>query len=246
MSPADIPALRKRASGGDARSQFLLGAVYESGSAGISQDLREALRWFKQAAEQQIGPAETWVGDFYYGGGGIPVDYGEALQWYRRAVDHGDADASHHIAGMYEQGKAVTRDRAEAMKWYRKAADNGHNLSKFIVATHYEATGLETVTVGTGFQARGTARCPWESFLAWNATFGGVTVWLPETDEVLNVKTGDPQNILLDAQRSRFWDNGVIPSSRTLPDGTQIWWSYGVHMGSFPMFMATARRNGVV
>ncbi|MBI2088945.1 MAG: sel1 repeat family protein [Deltaproteobacteria bacterium] len=132
LSASDIPALGTRASGGDARSQFLLGLVYEFGHAGIPQDLREALRWFKRAAEQGIWLPEAWVGDFYYAGIGIPVDYAEALRWYTRASNNGYH--SRMIGYLYLNGQGVERDYFEARRRFQLAANGGDETARKIMA----------------------------------------------------------------------------------------------------------------
>ncbi|MBI4737375.1 MAG: sel1 repeat family protein [candidate division NC10 bacterium] len=134
LSSADIPDLRARASGGDARSQFLLGLAYEFGYGGATKDLQEALRWFKQAAEQGIGLPQRWVGDFYYLGIGIPVDFAEAWRWYRRSSDNGQHFASTLIGYLYLAGQGVARDYSEARRWFQVAANAGDVTARKIMA----------------------------------------------------------------------------------------------------------------
>ena len=50
--------LRARADQGDAEAQFALGAVYATGR-GVPQDAREAVRWFRLAAEQGHAAAQA-------------------------------------------------------------------------------------------------------------------------------------------------------------------------------------------
>lgn len=134
LSPSDIPDLRARASGGDAQSQFLLGLAYEFGHAGVTKDLQQALRSFKQAAEQGIGLPQAWVGDFYYSGIGIPVDFAEALRWYRRSSDNGYHYASLMSGYLYLAGQGVARDYSEARRWFQVAANGGDEIARKIMA----------------------------------------------------------------------------------------------------------------
>jgi TPR repeat protein len=238
-----LKLLRAAADRGAGRAASLLGIHLGENK----KDFATAIDWFKKGA----AGGDTWamvrLGEIYLKGReGIAPNQTEALQWFARGAETEDPYALFALGDLYWKGDGVAKDKAEAMRWYKHAAANGHQWARFFVATRYEATGLETVTVGTGFQARGTEQCPWESFLARNATVGGVTVWPVETDELLKVKTGDPKDVLLDAQRADFWNDRVNPSSRTLPDGTQIWWAYGMHMQVAPKFKAIARKNGVL
>ena len=134
LSPSDIPALRTRASGGDARSQFLLGLAYEYGYGGLSKDPEQALRWHKQAAEQAIGLAQAWVGDFYYGGIGAATNYAEALRWYRRSSDNGYHYAGRMTGYIYLAGQGIARDYSEARRWFQAAANGGDETARKIMA----------------------------------------------------------------------------------------------------------------
>jgi hypothetical protein len=125
LDPSELPALRARAEAGDARSQFLVGLAYEYGYAGLTKDVVEALRWNTLAAEQGIGLAETWVGDFYYDGIGVPIDYAAALGWYRRGSEHGYASATRYLGDFHLFGLGTPRNAAEAIAWYSKAASQG-------------------------------------------------------------------------------------------------------------------------
>ena len=59
---------------GDARSQVLLGLVYEMGTADEKPQPVEALKWFLKAADQRIAWAEVWAADFYFSGSpGVPL-----------------------------------------------------------------------------------------------------------------------------------------------------------------------------
>ena len=125
LSAADLPAIRSRAEGGEARAQFLMGLAYEFAYAGLTRDLAEALRWNKLAAQHGIGLVDTWVGDFYYDGLGVAVDHAEALSWYRRASDRGHAQGSRYIGDFTLFGLGTARDPAQAAVWYAKAASQG-------------------------------------------------------------------------------------------------------------------------
>jgi hypothetical protein len=130
MSAAELPDLRSRAEAGDPRAQFVLGLAHEYGYAGLTKNVAEALRWEKLAAEQGIGLAETWVGDFYYDGIGVDIDYAQALAWYRRASEHGYAPATRYIGDFHLFGLGTDRDPAGAAAWYSKASAQGDARGK--------------------------------------------------------------------------------------------------------------------
>ena len=129
-SPEQMRAVRTRAEAGNARDQFLIGLAYEYGLAGVERDVAEALRWHTRVAEQGIGMAEAWVGDFYYDGLGMPRDFDRALYWYRRGSDHDFGLATRFIGDFQLYGQAMPRNPAEAATWYAKAAAQGDAVGR--------------------------------------------------------------------------------------------------------------------
>src|SRR4051812_1375268 len=120
LSPEQLRAVRTRADAGSARDQFLIGLAYEYGLAGVERDVAEALRWHTRVAEQGIGMAEAWVGDFYYDGLGMPRDFDRALYWSRRGSEHDFGLATRFIGDFQLYGQAMPRNPAEAATWYAK------------------------------------------------------------------------------------------------------------------------------
>ena len=60
---------------------------------GVPIDNREALRWYRLAAEQGSASARFLVGQMYEKGQGAPKDEREAVSWYRLAAKQGLAKA---------------------------------------------------------------------------------------------------------------------------------------------------------
>lgn len=119
---------------GDPPAQYLLGDMYARGR-GVPEDHREAVRWWRRAAEQGQSGAQDWLGTLYdlaYMSGGdmavlgsLPQDKAEGAKWYRRAAEQGHASAQNSLGTKYEEGEWVPRDYVEAAKWYRRAAEQG-------------------------------------------------------------------------------------------------------------------------
>ena len=130
LSPERLREIRTKADAGSAREQFLLGLAYEYGLSGVERDVAEALRWHTRVAEQGIGMAEAWVGDFYYDGLGMPRDFERALYWYRRGSDHNFGLATRFIGDFQLYGQAMPRNQKEAAIWYAKAAAQGDAAGK--------------------------------------------------------------------------------------------------------------------
>ena len=92
---------------------------------GVPQDYKEAVRWYKLAADQGHASAQYNLGLMYATGQGVPQDYKEALRWYKLAADQGHASAQYNLGYMYDSGDGVPKDAVQAVSWYRKAAEQG-------------------------------------------------------------------------------------------------------------------------
>ena len=73
------PELVKKAEGGDAEAQTDLGACYYEGK-GVTQDYKEAVKWYTKAAEQGEASAQRLLGWCYANGSGIAKDENEAVK----------------------------------------------------------------------------------------------------------------------------------------------------------------------
>jgi hypothetical protein len=109
------------ASEGDAEAQYYLGHLYAKGE-GVTQDLGQAVRWFRAAAEQGEPYGQFALGYVYEHGQGVERDMGKAARWYRSAAEQGNLAAQNNLALMYDQGRGVARDYVRAYAWYGRAA----------------------------------------------------------------------------------------------------------------------------
>jgi TPR repeat protein len=98
--------------------------MYNDGK-GVPQDYKEAVMWWRLAAEQGIASAQTSLGIMYDNGQGVPQDYAQANKWYRLAAEQGNASAQGNLGVMYHNGNGVLQDNVMAHMWYNIAAANG-------------------------------------------------------------------------------------------------------------------------
>jgi TPR repeat protein len=115
--------VRAKAEKGDAQSQYELARAFYLGELGVAQDYVQAVKWYRKAAEQNLGYAQYDLGLCYFAGAGVAKNYVEAVKWVRKAAEQGLASAQCFLGGCYGQGQGVAKDELEAMKWYRKAAE---------------------------------------------------------------------------------------------------------------------------
>jgi TPR repeat protein len=115
-----------------ARLQFQLGRAYNKNN---QMDL--AAKWYRLAADQGYGQAQSTLGYLYQGGQGVPLDYAAAVSWYRKAADQGLASGQTGLGVMYQSGQGVPQDYATAVSWYRLAADQGYGQAQFNLGVMY-------------------------------------------------------------------------------------------------------------
>ena len=113
-----------KAKDGDATAMYNLGVMYADGK-GVLEDDKEAVKWFRKAADLGDAMAMNSLGVAYVHGEGVIQDDEEAVKWYRKAAELGNANAMSNLGVMYTQGKGVIEDFKEAFKWFRKAAELG-------------------------------------------------------------------------------------------------------------------------
>jgi len=80
-----LAELVKAAEAGNPSAQCDLAVAFAEGQ-GVSQDYKEAARWFRKAAEQGYAAAQSNLGLLFHLGQGVPQDYKEALKWFRKAA----------------------------------------------------------------------------------------------------------------------------------------------------------------
>jgi len=126
-----------------ADAQVSLGLMYRDGR-GVEKDEREAVKWFRKAADQGNANGQWKLGGMYDGGRGVERDDREAAQWYRKAAEQGQVDAQHNLGVMYDEGRGVERDDRQAVHWYRKAAEQGLGDSENNLGAMYrDGSGIE-------------------------------------------------------------------------------------------------------
>jgi TPR repeat protein len=118
----DLSSLRQKAQRGDAKAEYLLGSFYMTG---VSQDYKEAARWYHEAAAQDLADAEFGLGYLYEQGKGVERDYRQAVAYYTAAAKQGHVTAANNLGSMYERGEGLGKNPGEAAHWYRAAANHG-------------------------------------------------------------------------------------------------------------------------
>ena len=126
---ADEEAKRKAEE--EAKHLYTIGNDYYLGRNGKKQNRKEAVRYYRKAAEQGNADAQYSLGFCYKYGHGVDESETEAVKWfrkaaenYRKAAEQGNADAQCDLGKCYKYGHGVDESETEAEKWFRKAAEN--------------------------------------------------------------------------------------------------------------------------
>ena len=98
--------------------------MYDYGE-GVPLDDKEAIKWYRLAAEQGNAKAQYNLALMYDNGEGVPQDYKEAIKWYRLAAEQENAKAQTNLGILYEYGNGVIQDNTMAHMWYNIASANG-------------------------------------------------------------------------------------------------------------------------
>ena len=120
----------------DAKDLLVRGALYYLGQE-KPKDYREALKWFRLAADKGSAEAQRFVGIIYDNGQGVARDSKEALKWFRLAADQGDAGGQFCLGVLYRDGRGVSQNYKEGWKWIRLAADKGNASAQYNLGVMY-------------------------------------------------------------------------------------------------------------
>jgi TPR repeat protein len=94
---SELDRLKVRATLGGADSQLLVGHAYETGN-GVRQDPKEAMRWYRKAAEQGHPKAFGLIGRLYGIGFGVNRDLVKANMYFQLGHRRGEK----HLAEFIE------------------------------------------------------------------------------------------------------------------------------------------------
>ena len=99
---------------------------------GVLEDDKEAVKWYRKAAEQGYASGQCQLATMYYSGEGVKKDGKEAFKWFRKAAYQGDASSQFYLGMMFEFGVtgAVRQDYVYAYAWYNIAGSNGDPVAK--------------------------------------------------------------------------------------------------------------------
>ncbi|MBQ2040071.1 MAG: sel1 repeat family protein [Thermoguttaceae bacterium] len=105
---------------------------------------REAVEWYRRAAEAGSSEGAFWVAVCYEQGRGVDVDAVMAFEWYKRSAEMGNLRGMSELGLLYGEGRGVERDDAKAFELLHKAYDRGLPDFCAVLAGYYaEGRGVK-------------------------------------------------------------------------------------------------------
>ncbi len=153
QTPAIDSALLDKANSSDAAAQVQMGDYYRAAGDAVphhplqsAEYYKQAIAWYRKAAEHGFIPAEMHLAALYRDGGkGFPRDMEQAVAWYRKAAEQGDVTAQATLGVLYSIGQGVPRDYVEAYFWLDLAASvKGPNQDKYAANRQMVGTYITT------------------------------------------------------------------------------------------------------
>jgi TPR repeat protein len=129
----------KAASQGFADAQFGLAVVkFNHRDNSDPESALVAVEWCREAANQDHGPAQAYMGEFYRCGFGLRKDGSLASEWSLKAVGRSGGYAEWILGCLYKEGFGVLQDELMAFGWFFRSAKQKSPLGQFALAKCYE------------------------------------------------------------------------------------------------------------
>lgn len=119
-----IQDLQKLAEQNDADAQYELAEAYRTGT-GVPENIKDALRWYRSAAELGLAEAQNNLGAMYLSGMGAEKNPTEAVYWYQKAAEQLQVHAQFNLGMLYLLGNGVEQSDEKAVYWLHAAAEQG-------------------------------------------------------------------------------------------------------------------------
>jgi uncharacterized protein len=102
-------------------AQYDLGALFSTGDWAGPKDAAEGRRWYRRAAEQDHGGAQSNLGAMLLDGEGGDIDIAEGLRWLEAAAAQDEPQALQQLQYILREGAyGVPVDPAKADEYHRR------------------------------------------------------------------------------------------------------------------------------
>lgn len=142
LTKENVHHLQMSAHRGDAKSQVLIGEIYEFGADGPANPLIAA-QWYQQAAMQDDPDAQFYLGVMYDRGDVLGRNPAESLKWLFKSGEQGQEKAQIMLALVYLKDKGLRQEFSARIRRYRQSAEKGNAIAQYTLGWIYrEGVGL--------------------------------------------------------------------------------------------------------
>ncbi len=99
------------------------------------EDIKEATRYLRLAADQNYFPAQVRLGELMTGS----TDYEEGFGWFLTAAFQGDAEGQYNLGQMYALGYGTEINPDKAFFWTKKSAEQNYLPAVKLLAGLYQS-----------------------------------------------------------------------------------------------------------
>ncbi|CDZ76966.1 Putative beta-lactamase HcpC precursor [Legionella massiliensis] len=120
-------------SGKDPVADYYLGRMRLYGYGQLKNNTL-ALRYFRQAGDKGVLPAQQFLAKYYLLEEKNPE---QALVWFKKAAALGDTQAQMYCAAAYLYGFGAKKNEDTARQYFIEAAKNGNAIAQYTLAEHF-------------------------------------------------------------------------------------------------------------
>lgn len=114
-----------------------LGSIFEQGLGGFKIDIKKAMKYYEEGADDDIGDCAFALGICYRDGQkGLDVNYAEAYKWIRKAALLEACNAGNALGQCLENGWGCTKNLRRALYWYDVSLtgiENGNRIRAILI-----------------------------------------------------------------------------------------------------------------
>ncbi|MCK5374531.1 MAG: SEL1-like repeat protein, partial [Alphaproteobacteria bacterium] len=114
--------IETKAFDGVPEAQHDLGAIYIAGRGNIRQNLKRAVFWFTEAANNGVANAKYNLGVLYHQGLGVSEDLDKAISLYEAASEMGHPEAQYNLGIANIEGIGMPYNPNNAARYFESAA----------------------------------------------------------------------------------------------------------------------------
>jgi len=134
--------LRSLADDGVAAAMAEIGVFYETGTDPVKEDLGEAIKWYRRAANDGNIEGLLAMARLHLTGQGVPIDYEISREYYQAIVEKvEDRRALFGLAWIFHKGFGVRPDLKRAEEFYLRAVAAEHLVARKWLAAMYWSNG---------------------------------------------------------------------------------------------------------